>query len=352
MSDERNHDGLGLTLGLGVLGLILGLEATMDLPLSGATAAVAVALAAVVCRVPSTLVVAVATIAGAAASGLWNDNFGTQEYLLRLGLAGAVSVLAVMLVAVRERHDEIVEDEEPDEIFELEPIAMTAQRAVLRTMPSAVGSVGLAARYLSATSDALVGGDLYEVLPTRYGVRLIVGDVRGKGLEAVQLAATMLGAFRRAARRDVMLTTVAKRMDEVVRAVAADEDFVTVLLAEFHDDNTLSLVNCGHHPPVMVEQNGSAQFLYPPEPTPPLGLSPTPGLRTIAWPAGARLLMYTDGLVEARNSRGAFFPLVDHVAALRDSDLDSGLEKLISDLLAHTGQELDDDLAVVLAGHR
>ena len=78
-------------------------------------------------------------------------------------------------------------------------IAETAQRAVLRTMPTAIGSVGLAARYVSATAEALVGGDLYEVAATPYGVRVIVGDVRGKGLEAVQTAAAVLGAFRAAA---------------------------------------------------------------------------------------------------------------------------------------------------------
>jgi sigma-B regulation protein RsbU (phosphoserine phosphatase) len=51
-------------------------------------------------------------------------------------------------------------------------------------------------RSLSATEDALVGGDFYEVVVTRHGLRVLVGDLKGKGLEAVQLAALVLAGFR------------------------------------------------------------------------------------------------------------------------------------------------------------
>ncbi len=131
-------------------------------------------------------------------------------------------------------------------------IAETAQRALLRVMPASIGSLGFAARYVSATEEALVGGDLYEVAETPNGVRVIVGDARGKGLEAVQMAATVLAAFRHAAVKEPTLTAVATDLDDVVTAVAEDEDFVTAVLAEFHDDHTVTLLNCGHHPPLLL----------------------------------------------------------------------------------------------------
>ena len=59
--------------------------------------------------------------------------------------------------------------------------------------------ITIAARYRSATREASVGGDLYEIIPTGQGIRVIVGDVRGKGLDAVLLARQVLSAFRRAA---------------------------------------------------------------------------------------------------------------------------------------------------------
>ena len=67
---------------------------------------------------------------------------------------------------------------------------------------------------------ALVGGDLYEVVETDSGVRVILGDVRGKGMEAVQMAATVLAAFRRVAVTAPSLTAAARHLDDVVKSVA------------------------------------------------------------------------------------------------------------------------------------
>jgi serine phosphatase RsbU (regulator of sigma subunit) len=230
-------------------------------------------------------------------------------------------------------------------------IAETAQRAVLRAIPHEVGSVGFAARYISATREALVGGDLYEVAASPYGVRVIVGDVRGKGLDAVQMAGTVLGAFRRSAFTQPSLTAIATDLDAVVTAVAGEEDFVTAVLAEFHDDHTVTLVNCGHHPPLLVTDAATAQLVPTGAPVPPLGLGPEPRSVTARWPGGSRLLVYTDGLVEARDRSGAFFPLADHALALRDGNLDEALDRLLARVLDHAGQRIDDDMALVLVEH-
>ena len=159
-----------------------------------------------------------------------------------------------------------------------------------------------------------MGGDLYEVAETPDGVRMIVGDVRGKGLDAVQMAATVLAAFRRAAVMEPSLTAVATDLDNVVTAVAGDEDFVTAVLAEFHDDFTVTLVNCGHHPPLLLPNADTGRLLDTGDPQLPLGLNPTPTPVTSHVPEGARMLFYTDGLIETRNRQGAFFPLVDGAA--------------------------------------
>src|SRR5512142_2624861 len=88
----------------------------------------------------------------------------------------------------------------------------------------------LAARYLSAAAEARIGGDLYEVLPRPGAVRLIVGDVRGKGLDAVRTATVVLGEFRAAVDRDDLVDAVVQ-MDARLRPYLGDEDFVTALLA-------------------------------------------------------------------------------------------------------------------------
>nr|WP_246390150.1 PP2C family protein-serine/threonine phosphatase [Nocardioides soli] len=214
-------------------------------------------------------------------------------------------------------------------------------------MPTAIGSVGLAARYVSAAAEALVGGDLYEVAETPFGVRVIVGDVRGKGLEAVQTAATVLGAFRAAAFTEPDPGALAMRIDETMSRILGDEEFVTAIVGQFQGDR-VTLANCGHHPPLFL-QSGEATTVDTGEPTVPLGLGSVPTLSEHPWPRGARMLFYTDGLVEARDDRGEFFALDEYAAELGDGTVEEALDRLVARLLAYTGQALQDDMALVLA---
>jgi sigma-B regulation protein RsbU (phosphoserine phosphatase) len=232
-------------------------------------------------------------------------------------------------------------------------VAESAQRAVLRAMPTSVGRIALAARYLSAADDALIGGDLYEVSATPFGVRMIVGDVRGKGLDAVQLAAAVVGAFRQSALAVTDLAAVAVALDEVVHAVSGEEDFVTAVLAEFHDDGTVAFVNCGHHAPMQVDEE-IAELLDVAEHAPPLGLGVGTALtpHKAHWQVGSRLLFYTDGLVEARDGEGRFFSVQEQADALRAGSLDQALDVVITRVRRHVPGGLKDDLALVLAERR
>jgi serine phosphatase RsbU (regulator of sigma subunit) len=280
--------------------------------LSGAYGTAAVAAAALTSP-RRTAVVAVAAVAAAGVSFSWND-LTTTDWAIRLALTSLLAGLALVSATLRIRGER--------QLQQMTVVAETAQRAVLRAMPSAIGSIGFAARYISATEEALIGGDLYEVASSPYGVRVIVGDARGKGLDAVQMAATVIGAFRRSAFTQPSLTEIAADLDEVVTAVAGDEDFVTALLAEFHEDHTVTFVNCGHLPV------------------------------TSRWSPGSRLLMYTDGLVETRDGHGAFFPLGDHAIDLRSGNLEEALDRLVDRLVGHAGHRVNDDMALVLAEHK
>ena len=137
-------------------------------------------------------------------------------------------------------------------------VAEAAQHAILAAPPPVLGPVALAARYVSAAAEALVGGDLYEVVPVDGAVRLLIGDVRGKGLEAVRLATVVLGEFRAVAAEDNDLRDVAVQIDRRLRRHLGAEDFVTAVLAEITDDGELTLVNCGH-PQALVSAAGRVE---------------------------------------------------------------------------------------------
>src|SRR6202050_3298887 len=163
--------------------------------------------------------------------------------------------------------------------------------------------------YQSATKQAQVGGDLYDLALTARGPRLIIGDVKGKGLEAVGRCAAVLAIFRELAFAELDLVQLAEAMDARLAPDLGLEDFVTVILAEF-TPGEVGLVNCGHHPPALLA-SGSAepQFMAPDRPEPPLGLQPRPARQDVTLKPGDRLLFYTDGLVEARDRAARLFGL-------------------------------------------
>jgi serine phosphatase RsbU (regulator of sigma subunit) len=83
-------------------------------------------------------------------------------------------------------------------------------------------------------------------------------------------------------------------------------------------------------------------------PEPPLGLGPAPSPVTCLLGEGARLLFYTDGLVESRNREGTFFCLEDSAEALRTDDLGTALDGLLGRVVDHVGERVNDDVALVL----
>jgi phosphoserine phosphatase RsbU/P len=336
----------GLAVPLVVLAVLVVADALLPLSshITGSFSLAAV-LAALSSGPVRTSIVAVAATLASALAGIWDGNAGSPEWAIRLVVCAVIGTAAVLIAADRERREQ--------RLHRLTVIAEAAQRAVLRAMPTSVGRIALAARYLSAADDALIGGDLYEVSATPFGVRMIVGDVRGKGLDAVQLAAAVVGAFRQAALTVSDLSAVAVALDEVVHAVSGEEDFVTAVLAEFHDDGTVQFVNCGHHAPMQIDPD-DAVLLEIGEHAPPLGLGVLPELapHKAHWQVGSRLLFYTDGLVEARDSQGRFFGVQEQADTLRAGTLDQALDGIVMRVRRHVPGGLHDDLALVLAERR
>ncbi len=252
---------------------------------------------------------------------------------------GAATVLSALVARLRVQRE--------GRLRAVTRVAEVAQRALLGGVPAALGSLRLAVLYASASAEASIGGDFYEALATPYGVRLLVGDVRGKGLDAVRLTGVVLGSFRDAAQEHPDLAGVAAALDRSVTRAIGPEDFVTAVVVQVVTDGSAIVLNCGHPAPLLVRA-GRATELDPPEPAPPLGLGSRPEPLRLSLALGDRILLYTDGVSEAR-ARGAFFPLQAAAAfALVSADLEAGLESLWAELQRHVAGRLHDDVALLL----
>ena len=287
----------------------------------------------------TTIAAAVTAVAIAVPLGLVDGIFGSTDHLIRMGIVSLAGLIAVQASQQRERRELISR--------QLLHVVEVAQEVMLRPAPRKIAHVALAAHYVSASDLANVGGDLYETAYTPFGVRLVIGDVRGKGLEAVRLAATVLAAFRESVWEPDLVTVARHLNDQVVKA-AAEEEFVTALVVEIPAGGGLSLVNLGHHPPLRLTSAGLEELQKEP-PTVPLGMDPEPRVDSFAFDIGERLLLFTDGLVEARNTAGDFFPVQDFANVLRVADLQQAVKELVAELLHHVPGSLSDDMALLLA---
>jgi hypothetical protein len=256
----------------------------------------------------------------------------------RFGMAAAAGILAVIVAVIRSTRERALID-----------ISEKVQRAILRPLPAELGGMAFACHYQSATTGAMVGGDLYDVIMTQFGPRFIIGDVKGKGLDAIGRCAAVLAAFRELAFGEADLAKLAEQMDARLSPEMGTEDFVTAILAEFGPGET-RIVNCGHHPPIRVTSGSPGlQVMAPRHHVPPLGLQPHPARQDITLKPGDRLLFYTDGLVESRDRAGRFLDLDHHVAAaLAAPDLDTAVRNVVTLLLHHAGRTLADDVLLVL----
>lgn len=300
----------------------------------------------------TTAVTVVAALAGEVVDVAYQGPPDTHQSAAEVATVFVVAVLALGINRVVRMSDA--------RLASVRDVSEAAQRAVLPTPPERIGGLAVAARYVAAQADARIGGDLYAVQDTPHGVRLIVGDVRGKGLEAVEAAVVVIGAFREAAEQEATLEAVAGRLERALqregrRREGLDqfEGFTTALLAEIPpgEHTTLRLLNRGHPAPLLLAPDGGLREIPPTTPALPLGMSEVAGWPDRAdeafFPAGSVLLLFTDGLTEARDRRGTFY---DPAARLRGRHFpgpDVLLDELVADVAHHTGGAAADDMALL-----
>ncbi|MFD9425692.1 PP2C family protein-serine/threonine phosphatase [Streptomyces sp. NPDC060054] len=306
------------------------------------------ALASVFCTVRQTVGVAGWIMIVVVGSRIASDG-SFWDLVLGIGFTVLACALGVGSCAARIRHAR--------QIARLRSAAVALQRQILRPLPVLTDQVFAYGLYEPIEEDRFVGGDIYEVVESPYGTRVIIGDVQGKGLPAIGAGFAALGAFREAAIREPTLTGVVDALeDAVVRHNAFSsqtgetERFVTALILGFDGGDRVEAVNCGHLPPRLLH-NGEASAIALQRAHVPLGMAElSREARTAEWfdfPPGATLLVFTDGVTEARDASGDFYPLDDRLGRWARRGPREVLDSLHADLEDFSGGVRRDDVAAL-----
>ncbi|SDL01314.1 PP2C family protein-serine/threonine phosphatase [Nonomuraea jiangxiensis] len=274
----------------------------------------------------------------------WDDN------MLATGFTALFGVLSVFSCRYRVRREE--------EVHRLRSAVAALQRQIVRPLPLRTANVVVDGIYQPVEEDTMVGGDMYEVAPSPYGTRVLITDVQGKGLPAIGTALAVLGAFREAAYREPTLAGVVTSLENAVVRTNAfatltgePERLVTALVLDLDQELEVEAINCGHIAPFVIHDGGAWEINLG-EPAVPLGLaslSPSPrrGIR-FPFPQGATMLLCTDGVTEARNPAGLFYPLETRLRAWAASPPPRLAETLGEDLREFTGTPRDDVAVLTL----
>ncbi|MER8091337.1 PP2C family protein-serine/threonine phosphatase [Streptomyces sp. NPDC087532] len=265
-----------------------------------------------------------------------------------------LSALVFLTRFVRERRDRA--------LSRARSVAETAQRVLLRPPPRRIGPLQVAWLYMSAEDEAEIGGDLFAFARAAHAAtRVVIGDVRGHGLAAIGEASLVLGAFREGAHRHATLPGLVTALEDSVSRNLEDvtdtehdvgEHFITCLVLEISDVlSAAEMINCGHCPPLLVRDQ-RVTVLHARQPLPPLGVCERPieddRIDPFTFEGGDMLVLYTDGVIEARSPSRAFYPLAERVASFPTSSPDTLLHHIHRDLLAHIGGHPADDAALLV----
>jgi serine phosphatase RsbU (regulator of sigma subunit) len=241
--------------------------------------------------------------------------------------------------------------------------ATAMQRQILPPLPQLTPEVEVSGVYEPVDEDKLVGGDVYDVVASPYGTRVMIGDVQGKGLSAIGAAFSILGAFREAAYREAELEDVVAALESAVNRhndyatqAGRTERFVTALVLHVGPptEAKVQVINCGHLPPTLLGRRGGPTLVEFGDVGLPLGLADlarNPAavhrVHDLELLPGESLLLYTDGLTEARSRKGEFYPPERALSAASGVPLSLVPQALRDDSRDFSRGRQQDDIAIL-----
>lgn len=274
-----------------------------------------------------------------AASG-WLRAFDANGVQVASGLASCLSAILSNQRLLEER----------------EAAAHALAHTLLPPLLPSIPGIEIAARYRATGAGNLVGGDFYDVFPSAPGNwDVLLGDVSGFGPEAAAITGIARYTVRAVANEMAGPAPVLEALNRAMFGWVPDERFCTAVILRLrpHEGGVEVTIASGGHPPVIVvREDGSIETVEAATGM-LLGVAPDPQLveaRLHLCPGDA-IVLYTDGIIEARNPEGELFglgALRDLLAAGAGRTADGLARRIELAVVDHRGTQSGDDLAVVV----
>ncbi|MFD5428286.1 PP2C family protein-serine/threonine phosphatase [Streptomyces sp. NPDC127084] len=264
----------------------------------------------------------------------------------------ALASLVAMILATKQPYSDILA-----QTMRTRPMSQQAELLWAFLPPRTIGTTAVtSSAVLEPAYDA--GGDAYDHSLAGEALHLTLLDAMGHDLASGGCSAAALAACRSTRRAGGRLDDIAKQIDLTMQRWIPDR-LLTCVIADL-DTTTgrLDWINCGHPPPLLIRDRHIVTGALERTPDLPLGLTgydmPPPPVHTAHLQPGDRVLLFTDGVTEARSATGELFGeqrLADIVVRAMANGLPApeALRRLLQEIFVHQEQRLHDDATIVLA---
>jgi serine phosphatase RsbU (regulator of sigma subunit) len=281
--------------------------------------------------------------------GVLGVTFSELDELTRLRAERFAALLAEILLSKSTYGDSLVQT------ARLRPMTLAAEMQWSLMPPLTVGSERVVVSGFVQPSYE-VGGDIFDYALGEGVAHVAIFDAMGHGLEAALLASVAVGAYRNARRRPLPLRPTVDVIEGALAAQFGGGRFVTAIVTQLDlGSGRLQWINAGHPPPLLLREGRVVkQLARPPNAPLGVGLNDTLNVHEEALEPGDRLVLYSDGVVEAIDAasgeRFGVDRLVDFIARAEAAGeaVPETMRRLGHAVVKHQGDELQDDATQVL----
>jgi serine phosphatase RsbU (regulator of sigma subunit) len=238
---------------------------------------------------------------------------------------------------------------------EREAVTHALERTLLPPLLPVIDGMEVAARYRATGAGNLVGGDFYDVFPSRGGWDVLLGDVSGFGAEAAALTGIARYTVRAVAEQLDRPAAVLAALNDAMVGRVPDDRFCTAVFLRMRpeaDRAVITVANGGHPPPLVLRDEGEVETFDAARGM-LLGVTPSAQLTEaeVVLGPGDALVLYTDGVTEARDPKGEFFGierLEDLLSTCAGRTADGVARRVELAVVDHQDGRTNDDVAVLV----